>query len=259
MIDIELVRNQPDMIRELCHKRFSDVDVERLIEVDKQLRETTVKLDALRHEQKKLKGPENREKGSQLKAEITQLEDISKDLRTERDSLWEKLPNLLAPDTPEGNDDSYNVEIFKWGQLPSFDFKAKTHEVIGSNLGILDLQRGVNVASSGFPFWKGDGARMVWAIFSLAQDFLIQRGFIPMLTPILAKGRTLFGTGYLPFFKDDIYKLENEDLCLIGTSEQTLVGYHMDEIIPASSLPLLYCACTPCFRTEAGSYGKESR
>jgi seryl-tRNA synthetase len=131
--------------------------------------------------------------------------------------------------------------------------------MIGTRLGILNLARGAHVAGSGFYYWTGDGARLAWALFSFALDRLVQRGFVPMFTPVVAKERTLYGTGYLPFFADEIYRLGDDELCLIGTAEQTLVGFHTDEILPAESLPRCYCAFSPCFRTEAGAYGKASR
>lgn len=259
MIDIKLVRNNPEMIKELCLKRNCDVDVERLVKVDKEYNEKKAALDQLRSELNKVSGPEGREKAKELKIKISELKDLTDQLLTERDQLWEQVPNLLASDTPAGKDDGENVEIAKWGEQPKFDFQPKTHEVIGAELGILDLQRGAKVTSAGFYYWKGDGARLAWALFHFAMDFLVERGFELMFTPVLAKKRTFFGTGYLPFGEGEMYKLENDELYLIGTSEQTLVSYHDDEIIPADSLPRLYTAFTPCFRTEAGSYGRSSR
>ncbi|HPN84612.1 MAG TPA: serine--tRNA ligase, partial [Victivallales bacterium] len=133
------------------------------------------------------------------------------------------------------------------------------HVEIGEKLGIIDIERGAKVAQSGFYYWKGKGAELCSALFYWAQKCLIKKGFSSLFTPCVAKLETLYGTGYLPFFEDQIYKLQNEDLALIGTSEQTLVGYHADEMIPSASLPILYTSFTPCFRTEAGSYGKASR
>jgi seryl-tRNA synthetase len=258
MIDFELVRKQPDMIRELCRKRGSEVDVNSLLALDTELRATLARLEELRHQRKQLAGGD-RARAIAIKDEIAQLEPKETDLRAQRDDAWVRIPNLLAPDTPEGKDDSDNVELERWGRLPGFDFKPEPHDVIGGRLDILDLKHSVNVAGSGFTYWRGDGAKLLWGMFSLALEKLAGKGFMPMFTPVVTKAQTLFGTGYLPFFKDDIYKIENEDLCLIGTSEQTLLAYHIGETIPASSLPLLYTAFSPCFRTEAGSYGKESR
>lgn len=259
MIDIRLIRTQPDVIRDLCRRRGSDVDVDRLVAVDAELREKKTAINGLQHRRKQISGPEARELVAGIKAELADLETAAAGLEAERDDLWGRLPNLLADDTPEGKDDSDNVELIRSGEHPRFDFEPRTHEVLGSELGILDLERGTRVAGSGFYYWKGDGARMVWGIMTLALDFLGQRDYTPFFTPIVARRRTLFGTGYLPFSGDQIYKLEDEDLCLIGTSEQTLVGYHTDELMAAKTLPARYAAFTPCMRTEAGSYGKQSR
>lgn len=259
MLDIRLIRTHPEMIRELCRRRGCAVDVERLIEVDRYCRQMTTDLGALQHERKQLDGAEAREQARALKQRIAALESALKELQSERDALMDLLPNLLAADTPEGASDADNVELTRWGTPPRFDFTPKSHEVLGAALGILDLERGAAVAGSGFYYWKGDGARLVWALFSLAMDMLITQGFTPMVTPIVARPRTLYGTGYLPFFDEEIYRVEHEDLCLIGTAEQTLVGYHMDEILPANALPMQYCAFTPCMRTEAGAYGKAAR
>ena len=183
MIDIKLVRNQPDMIRELCRRRGSDVDVDDLVETDKQLREADAEADKLRGERKKLKGPESREKATEIKNALKELDESSRELKAKRDDLWARLPNLLAPDVPDGKDDSDNVELSRWGEQPEFSFEPKTHEIIGADLDILDLERGARVAGSGFYYWKGDGARMVNAIFDLALRILDERDFVYMYTP----------------------------------------------------------------------------
>lgn len=259
MIDIKLVRTQPDAVREICRRRGSNVDVDRLVELDVKLRRLSAERDSLRNERKSLAGPQDRERAADLKARLSAIEASAAAVQAERDHLWAFLPNLLAPDTPDGTSDADNVELRRWGETPVYEFQPKTHEVIGAGLGVLDLPRGAKVASSGFYYWKGDGARLAWGVFDLALRFLGDRGFIPFFTPVVATERTLFGTGYLPFSNDQIYRVEGEDLCLIGTSEQTLVGYHADEVLDPGRLPLLYTAFTPCLRTEAGSYGKASR
>lgn len=259
MIDIKLVRTDPELVKDLCRRRGADVDVDRLVTVDAELRRQTAEADAIRAERKQLRGPETRDRAAQLKARLAELEESARELELERDRLWSLLPNLLAPDTPEGRSEEDNVELRAWGTKPAFSFEPRTHETLGIDLGILDLERGSKVAGSGFYYWKGDGARLAWGIFSLALDALSGRGFVPMFTPVAASERTLYGTGYLPFSRDQIYKLDGDDLCLIGTSEQTLVGYHADELLAPETLPLCYTAFSPCFRTEAGSYGRASR
>lgn len=264
MLDLKLIRTQPDVIRELCKRRHATVDFDKLLETDERTRALTAQLDTLRSKRKGGGGKpanadEAREAAIALRNEIGALEEELRITKDERDRLLSWVPNLLAEDTPIGASDADNVEIKRWGDQPKADFEFKTHEVIGQKLGIIDEERGVKVAGAGYSYWLGDGARLTWGLFSLALDYLTQRGFKQMFTPVVAKAHTLFGTGYLPYFSDQIYKIEGEDLNLIGTSEQTLVGYHCDEIIAPERLPLLYTAFTPCFRTESGSYGRESR
>ncbi|MBE6367591.1 MAG: serine--tRNA ligase [Lentisphaerae bacterium] len=166
---------------------------------------------------------------------------------------------MLADDVPDGQTDADNVELRKVGVIPEFDFKVRDHQELGEMLDIIDTQRGAKVAQSGFYYWKGKGAQLVQALFFWTQRELVNRGFQLFMTPCLAKEKTLYGTGYLPFFADQTYALKDEDLALIGTSEQTLVGFHADEVLEGATLPRFYTAYTPCFRTESGSYGKASR
>jgi seryl-tRNA synthetase len=259
VIDINILRNNPDAVRASVAARGADVDVDALLQVDADLRAAMAKRDELRAERNRLAGPEHRDRMKQLKSEIAEAEGVIPELETRRDTLWALLPNLMPEDTPRGTSDADNLELRRWGTQPQFSFEPKTHEVLGAELDILDMERGARVAASGFYYWKGDGARLATAIFSAALQYLHERGFVQMMTPVLAQTRTLFGTGYLPFFSDQIYKLENEDLSLIGTSEQTLLGYHIDDIINVDQLPLQYTSFTPCFRTESGSYGRKGR
>jgi len=259
VIDIKLLRQDPDAVRELCQKREAGIDVEQLLAIDEEMRKTKTTRQELQKERKTLQGPNVREEAIALRDKIAQLEQQVRKLQDEHHALWSQLPNLLAPDTPPGQSEADNVELKRWGNVPSFDFQPRTHDELGAQLDVLDLERGAKVSGTGFYYWKGAGARLNWGLFSLATDFLLEKGFTPMFTPVAAKDHTLFGTGYLPFSADQIYRLENEDISLIGTSEQTLVGYHGDEILDPDSLPLLYTAFTPCFRTEAGSYGRAAR
>lgn len=259
MIDINILRKNPDLVRETVRKRRSNVDVERLIYVDTEFRSLSNEIEGLRHQQKQIKFPEEIEKARVLKNEIQQKKTMTETLEKERTSILEIVPNFIAPDNPEGEDDSGNVEIYRWGQKPEFDFEPKCHDILAKELDMLDIARGTKIAGTGFCYWKGDGARLTRALFNLAQDFIQQKGFTPMIVPLMAKDISLYGTGYLPFFPEEIYRVSKNDLCLIGTSEQVLVGYHYDEILSEKDLPMCYSAFTPCFRTEAGAHGKESR
>ncbi|MBK5293875.1 MAG: serine--tRNA ligase [Acidobacteriia bacterium] len=263
MLDIRLIRTQPGQIRDLCKRRKSPVDFDAMLALDEQVRKLTTEMEELRRQRNEGGGAANREAMREaavaLRQKIGELEERLRVVREQRDHQWSMVPNFLAEDTPAGADDKDNVELTSWGEKPDAGVARKTHEVIGKTLGIIDEERGTKVSGSGYTYWVGDGARLAWGLYSLALDYLVQRGFRQMFTPVVTRERTLFGTGYLPFFRDQIYHLEGEDLNLIGTSEQTMVGYHMDETLAAQRLPLLYTSFSPCFRTEAGSYGKETR
>jgi seryl-tRNA synthetase len=259
MLDIKLIRSQPETIKALVAKRGAKADVDAILAHDSEVRALTQEVEKLRAERKQLSGKDVREQAIALRERIQELEKRLDEATRARDEGLTWLPNLLADDTPDGADDKGNVEIARWGALPEFGFEPKTHEVIGTRLGILDTERGARVAGAGFSYWVGDGARLAQGLFALALDILAGHGFTQMFTPIVARERTFFGTGYLPFFKDQIYRIEGEDLALIGTSEQTLVAYHVDEMLAAEKLPLRYCAFSPCFRTEAGAAGRETR
>ncbi|MPZ65607.1 MAG: serine--tRNA ligase [Pseudonocardiaceae bacterium] len=193
-----------------------------------------------------------------LKDELRSVTEDVRTLQNTRDDLWARLPNLLPDDTPAGDDDSGNVELRREG-VPVAADEARYHDTVGANLGVLDLARGAEVAGSGFYYWRGDGTRLAWAVFSHAQNVLHARGFTMMMTPVLAREQVLFGTGYLPFFAEEVYQVEGSDLALIGTSEQTLIGYYGDQILDADDLPICVSAFSPCFRTEAGAAGRAHR
>ncbi len=262
MIDITLLRNDPDLVRRMVALRGSDVDVDKLIELDVALRARTQQSEELRSRQRSLgkapRTPEEIEAARGLKEELRQAGDEVQALQDARDDLWARLPNLLADDTPEGEGEEGNVELRRIGDPVAAD-DGRAHDAVGTRLEIFDLERGAEVAGSGFYYWRGAGARMAWALFSYALDHLAERGFTPMMTPVVARDKVLFGTGYLPFFAGEIYRIENTDLSLIGTSEQTLIGYYGDSVLDADELPILVTAFTPCFRTEAGAAGKATR
>jgi seryl-tRNA synthetase len=264
MLDMQLIRDDPDRVRRDCRRRGSDVDIDRLLELDRRWRELGAAVDELRHRRKEIsrtagKDVALREEAGRIKEEIARREQEAAGVEQERRRLLDRVPNLLSPDVPDGASDEDNVEVRRWGDQPRFSFPPRQHFELGEDLDILDLKAGAKVAGSSFYYWKGDGAKLLWALFHFAWDALVAKGFTPFFTPVLARPQTLYGTGYLPFFAEEIYQLRDEELCLIGTSEQTLVGYRQGEIIPADDLPLLYTAFTPCFRTEAGAHGKETR
>ncbi len=265
MIDIKLVRENPEMIKANCLRRgCTNVNIDQLVADDAAWRQAVQKTESLRAERNRLSkeckdNPEAREQVKNLKVEMEALEIQTAELAKKVDEQVSWLPNLLAADVPDGKDDADNFELRKEGVIPTFDFKPRDHQELGELLDIIDTARGAKVAQAGFYFWKGKGAMLCQALFFWTQQELVKRGFTLFMSPCAAKAKTLFGTGYLPFFADQTYQLQDEDLALIGTSEQTLVGYHADETLDGDSLPFCYTAYTPCFRTESGSYGKASR
>ena len=264
MIDIKLIREQPGLVKENCARRGCDIDIDDLVRIDREHREVIQKIEALRAERNRLSkecrdNPEARVKVKAIKEELTDIEKVQERLEKELNVLLFWLPNLLDSRVPDGDGDGDNLELRKEGVVPEFSFKPRDHQELGELLDIIDTKRGAKVAQSGFFYWKGKGAQLCNALFFWTQQQLVSRGFTSFITPCVAKEKTLFGTGYLPFCAAETYALENENLALIGTSEQTLVAFHADEILSTDSLPLRYTAFSPCFRTEAGSYGKASR
>ena len=264
MIDIKLIRENAEMLQKNCIRRGYPIDMEGLVKLDADCRALGVEIENLRSERNRLSkecaaNPEARDRVKQIKLQLGEKENKFDTLQERIRQVLIRMPNLLADDVPDGTDDTGNVELRKVGTIPTFDFPIKDHQQLGEDLDILDIARGAKVAQTGFYYWKGQGAMLAQAFFFWVQKFLVERGFTMFMTPCAAKERTLFGTGYLPFFADQTYNLTGEDLALIGTSEQTLVGYHADDVLDGAELPLCYTAYTPCFRTEAGSYGRASR
>ena len=264
MFDIKVLRENPEYVKKNAQRRGCDVDVDRLVELDKEYLSLVKTVEEMRAERNRLskeagRNPEAREQVKALKGKLVESEARMDECKAQVTEMMSWMPNFLSDDVPDGEDDTANVEVRVVGQKPQFDFEARDHQAIGDILGIIDTARGAKVAASGFYYWVGKGAQLTQAMYFWAQQELVKRGFTLFMSPCLAKEHTLYGTGYLPFFRDQTYPLKNEDLALIGTSEQTLVGYHADETLEADTLPRRYTAYTPCFRTEAGSYGKESR
>lgn len=264
MLDIKFIRENAEAVQANCKRRKYPVDIDAILGIDADIRKLTREIDEMRAERNRLSklcgaDPEARERVKAMKTTLAEKEELCADRQKKLAKLISFMPNMLADDVPDGDDDSGNVELRKEGTIREFSFKVRDHQELGELCDILDIARGAKVAQSGFYYWKGKGAMLAQALYFWVQKELVSKGFTMFMTPCAAKERTLFGTGYLPFFADQTYNLKDEDLALIGTSEQTLVGYHADDLLNADELPLKYTALTPCFRTESGSYGRASR
>ncbi len=263
MLDIKLITQNPDAIKENCRVRGYDVNVDAILEVDRERREVLRRYEAVRQESRNLakqwrqdEGVEDRRARAQaLKNE--EAEHAGR-LRELEETLAEKiswLPNMLDPRVPIGGEEA-NVVVRKVGEIPVFDFTPKSHEELGAALDLIDIPRGVNAAKARFYCLKNEAVKMRYALIRMFSERAETHGFQLVCPPFLARSRTLFASGYLPFADKENFKLESEDLSLIGTSEQALLGIHLDEVL--TELPLLYLGDSMCFRTEAGSYGRDT-
>lgn len=267
MLDIKFIRENKDVVKENCKNRNIKCDIERLLEMDEKRRELIVKVDELKAEKNRLndemkkggKKEEIIEKGKKIKEKLEKFEPELNEVSKEFQMLLLQVPNMTHPNSPIGKDDSENKEIERHGDSPKFDFSAKGHEELMKNLDIIDFERAAKVSGSKFYYLKNEGALLELALINFAFEKLLKKGFIPFITPDLARDKVLEGIGFNPRGPEtQVYSIENSDLSLIGTAEITMGGYHMDEIIQEEKLPLKYAALSHCFRTEAGAYGKHS-
>ncbi len=267
MLDIKFIRENKDLIKKNCENRNVPCRIERLLELDDKRRELITKIDELKAEKNRLNEAlkaggdkeEIIEKGKRVKNELEKNEPELDEVLKEWKTILMQIPNITHPAAPIGKDESENKEIERYGEPPKFDFEPKSHEELMEKLDLIDFKRAAKVSGSKFYYLKNEGALLELALVRFALDKLIAKGFIPFITPDLAKDEILEGIGFNPRGPEtQVYSVENSDLSLIGTAEITMGGYHKDEIIPEEKLPLKYAAFSHCFRTEAGGYGKHS-
>lgn len=261
MIDIQLLRDDPEKLKKATADKGFDVSlVDKALQLDIEKRKLMQQVQELQSQRNIAAKNKEIEKGKEIKAKLTDLE--PKLEKTEKDfqEVFFQIPNPPLAQVPKGKSDKENVEVRKWGTPRKFDFEPKDHVQLGKDLGILDFEVGAKVTGSQFYFLYGDGALLELALTRYAFELLQQEGFLPAITPDLAKSRYYLGTGYSPRGNEaQTYTIEGQDLGLIATAEVTMAGMHADEIIPESKLPLKYIAYSHCFRQEAGAYGKYSK
>ena len=261
MVDINLVRDNPDLVKKgVSDKGYDSSVVDKVLEADKEYREVLQKVENLRAEKNKFAKERNIEEGKRVKQELQDLEPELAKLEEKVNELLMEIPNLPDDSAPRGKGEHENVEVRKWGEIPQFDFEPKSHLELGENLGIIDFERGAKVAGSQFYYLEGDAVLLEFALIQFGLEKLIEKGYKPVLTPDMAKSRYYLGTGYQP--KGDeaqTYEIKDEDLGLIATAEVTMAGLHADEVLRKNDLPLKYAAISHCYRKEAGAYGKYSK
>jgi len=260
MVDIKLLRENPEVFQKGAKDKGVDVDVNHVLEIDTKYREIQTSVQKLREERNKFAKDKNIEEGKRIKNELEIKENALKAVEDELKEWLLKIPNPPGPEAPKGQGEKDNVEVRKWGEIKKFDFEPKDHLEIGKNLDIIDFERGAKVAGSGFYYLKNEGALLEIALVHYGLEFLSKKGFTPVITPDLARERFYLGTGYMPKGPEaQTYTVSDSDLGLIATSEVTLAGFHADEVLPEKELPKKYGGYSHCFRVEGGAYGKYSK
>ncbi|MER8068331.1 serine--tRNA ligase [Streptomyces sp. NPDC094034] len=272
MIDLRLLREDPDRVRASQRARGEDVAlVDALLSADERRRSSGLRFDELRSEQKSLgklipkASPEEKaellRKAEQLKSDVKAADAEQHEADEDAKRLLLQIGNIIHPDVPVGGEEDF-VVLETHGTIRDFaaeGFEPKDHLELGEALGAIDVERGAKVSGSRFYYLTGVGALLELALVNAAIAQATDAGFIPMLTPALVRPRAMEGTGFLGQAAENVYYLEKDDYYLVGTSEVPLAAYHMDEIIEAEKLPLRYAGFSPCYRREAGTYGKDTR
>ncbi|MFB9889469.1 serine--tRNA ligase [Planobispora takensis] len=269
MIDLRTLREDPDRLRASQRARGEDDSVvDTLLDLDERRRSALASFESLRAEQKTMGKSVSKASGEEktallsrakdLAAQVKALEAEAEKLAVELDEVLQTVPNIVEEGAPQGGEDDY-VVLEEVGERRAFDFEPRDHLELGELLGAIDMERGAKVSGSRFFFLKGAGARLQLGLLNMAMQQAVEAGFTPMITPVLVKPEAMQGTGFHVAHDKEIYRLPDDDLYLVGTSEVPLAAYHADEILDGSALPYRYAGWSSCFRREAGSYGKDTR
>ncbi|MDH3276473.1 MAG: serine--tRNA ligase [Nitrosopumilus sp.] len=271
MLDPKLIKENPQIIEEMLKSRNVDFDLKGLINVDKQRREFIVKTDELRKEKNQiaLEISQKKKDGNDTSTILEQMKSISKELSNleiSQENIEKKykhliftIPNLVHSSVPIGKDSSANKEIKNWGVIPKFDFKINDHIDISEKLDLVDLERAAKVAGARFYYMKNDLVRLNQALIQYALEFLAEKSYSLIQPPYMINHQSMEGAVITDDFEDVIYKIEGEDLYMIGTSEHAMAAMHSGEIIEGKDLPLRYAGVSPCFRKEAGAHGRDQK
>ncbi len=272
MLDTKWVREHYDELAEMLASRNNAFPLDRYKELDEERRKVLLEVEKLKERRnagskavgiKKKAGEDTEALQNEIRElgeEIKKFDDKANEIENELDELALRIPNRPHASVPKGKDENDNIEMRRWGTPREFDFEPKPHWDLGEALGVMDFDRGVKIAESRFTVLKGAGARLERGLMNFMLDLhTTQHGFTEVAPPALVNSKTMTGTGQLPKFADDLYRCLNDDLWLIPTAEVPLTNLHSGETFKESDLPKYFCAFTPCFRREAGSYGRDMR
>ena len=272
MLDLKFIQKNPEVVQEAIRKRRMDLNIQDFLKLDEKRKSIIQEVEKLRNQlnteskevgKLKAKGQDVSEKVKKLSLISDKIKELEKEKKKVEKELFDfraQIPNIPAKDVPEGDSDEDNVEIKKWGTKPEFDFEPKPHWDIGTNLKGLDFERAAKLAGSRFALYFGWAARLERALINFMLDVQTkENGYIEVLPPFLVNTETMFGTGQLPKFEEDLFKIRDWDLYLIPTAEVPVTNIYRNEVLDEDDLPIAYTAYTPCFRSEAGSYGKDTK
>ncbi|MBE3587905.1 MAG: serine--tRNA ligase [Thermoanaerobacteraceae bacterium] len=272
MLDLKFVRNNPRLVEESLQKRGAAVSLKPFLELDARRREKLVVAEQLKNRRNVVSEEIGRLKKAgreaqdmvlemrQVSQQIKELDEEIRDLEEQIQVALLNIPNMPHASVPVGRDDADNVEVRRWGDPRQFDFPARAHWDLGEGLDILDFERGTKVTGARFSFYKGVGARLERAVINFMLDLHIkEHGYVEVFPPFVVNSDSMIGTGQLPKFAEDMFKLEGRDYYLIPTAEVPVTNLYRDEILPAEKLPIYHCAYSACFRAEAGAAGRDTR
>lgn len=272
MLDTKFIREGLSILKAALANRGVELDLEALLVTDSEWRELTTRIQELRHKQNRVSDEISRlkregrslesylEEMRKVKADIAALEQDQQRLEQRRHELLLGIPNIPHGSVPVGKDSQDNKEVRRWGEPPRLKFKPKPHWEIGEDLGILDFDRAARMTGARFALYRGLGARLERALMNFMLDLHTrEHGYTEVLTPFIVNRSSLIGTGQLPKFEEDLFRLRDEDYFLIPTAEVSVTNIHREEILNGHELPISYVAYSPCFRREAGSYGRDVR
>ena len=273
MLDLGFIRSHPDAVKEAARVKNNPIDVDALLELDQEVLALQREIEEARARQNQLskqiqqaakeKNTELRNtliaEGKQLAEQVKEKEPLLNKLQDDRYQMLLLVPNIPDPSAPIGKDESDNVPIRYWGDLPKSDFQPLDHYELMQRLDLVDIERAVKVAGSRSYALKGDAARLELAMMHFALDRMASKGFTPLIVPAMAHAFCFVGNGQFPKGRDQVYQIDEQDLFLVGTAEVAITGMYKDEILKAEELPLKFVGFCPCFRQEAGTYGKDTR
>tara|TARA_B100001559_G_scaffold54993_1_gene43628 strand:- start:634 stop:1899 length:1266 start_codon:yes stop_codon:yes gene_type:complete len=271
MLDPKLIKEKPEVIKNMLKARSVEFDLEGLINSDQKRREFITKTDELRKKKNQvaLNISEKKKKGEDISSILAEMKSVSEELsklEVEQNNIEKKylklatsIPNLIHESVPIGEDEESNKEIKKWGNIPEFDFKIKDHIDISEDLDLVDLERAAKVAGARFYYLKNDLVRLNQALINFGLDFLREKGYSAVQPPYMINRESMEGAVIAEDFEEVIYKIDNQDLYMIGTSEHAMAAMHSKEIIEGKDIPKKYAGISPCFRKEAGAHGRDQK